>query len=645
MAAFDFPNSPSVNDQYTANGVTFKWNGTIWQRISASSGAQGTTGSAGPTGAQGAAAGLTISTSAPGSPSAGDMWWDSDAGLFLTYYNDGNSSQWVEINQGPKGAQGATGPTGAQGATGSTGAQGAAGAQGATGAAGSNATISNNADNRVITGGSGTNLNGEANLTFDGSTLAATGAITATGTIETTGSELKITGAEPRLTFTDTDNNPDFQIWANAQKFAIYDSTNSATRLHINSSGSLGIGTVTPQVQTHIFGADSELLIERGGYSDAELWLGFPSGQPFIASGPGKGLKLGGNGKWNEGLHITSGGDVEVTGKLTFSGDGHTRGIELGADADLVLYHDNSDAYFDNNKGDFYIRNDGNSTSEVLRLQAKGGEQSITCTPNGNVSLYYDNSRKLFTTSGGVTVESTGNTPKVQFRGASNLDMGKIDVDQFATNYSMMRFFSLANGTVTEWMRLLDNGNFCVGGMVGSSNNSNIQSPGQGNGNTNVGSAMWTTGRFICNSASTYSSFGRNSSGLVLSFTRQGGDQGGISVAVGSVSYGSGSDYRLKENVVSLTDGITRVKQLVPKRFNFIEDTTNTLRDGFLAHEVSSIVPEAITGTKDAVDSDNNPVYQQIDQAKLVPLLTAALQEAITKIETLEAKVAALEGS
>ena len=101
MAAFDFPNSPSVNDTYTANGVSFKWNGTIWQRISASTGAQGSTGSTGPTGAQGAAAGLTISTSAPGSPSAGDMWWDSDSGLFLTYYNDGNSSQWVELNQGP----------------------------------------------------------------------------------------------------------------------------------------------------------------------------------------------------------------------------------------------------------------------------------------------------------------------------------------------------------------------------------------------------------------------------------------------------------------------------------------------------------------------------------------------------------------
>ena len=63
------------------------------------------------------------------------------------------------------------------------------------------------------------------------------------------------------------------------------------------------------------------------------------------------------------------------------------------------------------------------------------------------------------------------------------------------------------------------------------------------------------------------------------------------------------------------------------------------MQDGFLAHEVSSIVPEAITGEKDAVE------MQQMDQSKLVPLITAALKEAITKIETLEAKVATLEGS
>ena len=65
--------------------------------------------------------------------------------------------------------------------------------------------------------------------------------------------------------------------------------------------------------------------------------------------------------------------------------------------------------------------------------------------------------------------------------------------------------------------------------------------------------------------------------------------------------------------------------------------------DGFLAHEVSSIVPEAISGEKDEVDKDNNPIYQGIDQSKLVPLLTKALQEAVAKIETLEAKVTALE--
>ena len=86
MAAFDFPNSPSNGDTYTANGVTFTWNGTIWQRTSASTGAQGGTGPTGAQGSQGTAAGLTIGTSAPGSPSAGDMWWDSDSGLFLTYY-------------------------------------------------------------------------------------------------------------------------------------------------------------------------------------------------------------------------------------------------------------------------------------------------------------------------------------------------------------------------------------------------------------------------------------------------------------------------------------------------------------------------------------------------------------------------------
>ena len=127
---------------------------------------------------------------------------------------------------------------------------------------------------------------------------------------------------------------------------------------------------------------------------------------------------------------------------------------------------------------------------------------------------------------------------------------------------------------------------------------------------------------------------------------------GSISQDQSNVTYGGTSDYRLKENVVSISDGITRLKTLKPSRFNWIADSSNTTIDGFLAHEASTAVPESVVGEKDAVATEDSgiatkgdPIYQQMDNAKLVPLLTAALQEAITKIETLETKVAALESS
>ena len=137
--------------------------------------------------------------------------------------------------------------------------------------------------------------------------------------------------------------------------------------------------------------------------------------------------------------------------------------------------------------------------------------------------------------------------------------------------------------------------------------------------------------------------FGRRSStGTLMLFRYNTTNVGSITVGTSSTSYNTSSDYRLKENVIDIADGITRVKQLQPKRFNFITDDTTTV-DGFIAHEAQTVVPEAVTGTHNEVDDDDNPVYQGIDQSKLVPLLTAALQEAIAKIETLEAKVAALE--
>ncbi len=116
-----------------------------------------------------------------------------------------------------------------------------------------------------------------------------------------------------------------------------------------------------------------------------------------------------------------------------------------------------------------------------------------------------------------------------------------------------------------------------------------------------------------------------------------GTEVGSISTTASATSFNTSSDYRLKEAVVDMTGATERLKQLNPVRFNFIADADTTI-DGFLAHEVQTVVPEAIRGTHNEVDDDGNPVYQGIDQSKLVPLLVATIQE-------LEARIATLEGA
>jgi len=162
---------------------------------------------------------------------------------------------------------------------------------------------------------------------------------------------------------------------------------------------------------------------------------------------------------------------------------------------------------------------------------------------------------------------------------------------------------------------------------------------------------------------------GTAAAGMIY-FYNGNGTVGGIVTDGSNTSYATTSDYRLKENAVAISDGITRLKTLKPYRFNFKADKDKTV-DGFFAHEVTA-VPEAITGEKDAMavetrytandvetqgDSPSKNVgdaktysttkieTQGIDQSKLVPLLTSALQEAITKIETLEARVQTLENA
>ena len=169
---------------------------------------------------------------------------------------------------------------------------------------------------------------------------------------------------------------------------------------------------------------------------------------------------------------------------------------------------------------------------------------------------------------------------------------------------------------------------------------------------------------------------GDNNQRTHLEFVREGNTAGEILCTNSATSYATSSDYRLKENVNYTWDATTRLKQLKPARFNWIADDTNTLLDGFLAHEVSSIVPEAINGDKDATETKTKVVlnstggilaegveqsdwtqgktdgsypsnstweasktvgvYQGIDQAKLVPLLVKTVQELEARIKALE---------
>ena len=128
------------------------------------------------------------------------------------------------------------------------------------------------------------------------------------------------------------------------------------------------------------------------------------------------------------------------------------------------------------------------------------------------------------------------------------------------------------------------------------------------------------------------------SSTTLQAFFNPNGVVGSIATSSSSTIYYTSSDYRLKENVVEMTGALDRVDALKPSRFNFIADPDKTI-DGFLAHEVQDIVPEAIGGVKDEVDEEGNEIYQGIDHSKLVPLLVGAIKELNAKVAALEAQI------
>jgi hypothetical protein len=188
---------------------------------------------------------------------------------------------------------------------------------------------------------------------------------------------------------------------------------------------------------------------------------------------------------------------------------------------------------------------------------------------------------------------------------------------------SASEFVVTAGNPITEAMRIDSTGNLLVGTTIFPANT--VSGFGYEAANTRIRVTS------DINSAAIFSSQSATTGDLV-SFIKVNTGVGSISCSTTATAYNTSSDYRLKENVVPLPDALDRVALLKPCRFNFIADASYKV-DGFIAHEAQAVVPEAVTGEKDGEE------MQGIDQSKLVPLLTAAIQELTARVEQLEAQL------
>ena len=250
---------------------------------------------------------------------------------------------------------------------------------------------------------------------------------------------------------------------------------------------------------------------------------------------------------------------------------------------------------------------------------------------------------ELYLSRGSTPANNGSGLGYVKFTGDNGTDAARIQAysdggtwTNGSSHPTRLTFSTTANGasSPTERMRIDSGGNVLVGTTSASETSNGAHFRNFSNG----------TILTVVRDNDLCGIFNRlNGDGGVFHFRRSSTIVGSISVTSTATAYNTSSDYRLKENVTAVTDGITRLQQLKPSRFNFIADPDTTV-DGFIAHEAQAVVPECVTGTKDEVDNEGKPIYQGIDQSKLVPLLTAALQEALAKIETLETRLTALEG-
>ena len=442
------------------------------------------------------------------------------------------------------------------------------------------------------------------------------------------------------------------RVGADGDNLALYTGNSESAR--IDSAGRVGIGTSSPFDTLHV-----------GGTGDTGIRLGTQGStgraRIYVDSGNDFGLRVDtqnvsnalfidrptGNVGVGTTSPLASGGFRGVTasgstgGIFWFAKAGAQKGYIYGQDNDVTIA--STDA-----SGVIRLLTGGNT--ERARIDSSGRLLVGTSSTSANCRAIVQ-SESSDTSGSGIFLLSRGNNSPASAQALGQLwftDSGHGQAASIegsrdggtwtsgSSQPSKLTFSTTANGasSPTERMRITSGGQVYIGapggiGTVGSTDGISFDPVG------NFG---------VCATSNRSILARRSTNGSVLEFRRDTTGVGSISVTTTATSYNTSSDYRLKENVVNLDGAITRVKQLAPKRFNFIADADTTV-DGFLAHEAQTVVPEAVTGTHNEVDDDGNAVMQGIDQSKLVPLLTAALQEAIGEIESLKARVAALEAN
>jgi hypothetical protein len=316
----------------------------------------------------------------------------------------------------------------------------------------------------------------------------------------------------------------------------------------------------------------------------------------------------------------------------------------------------------------------GQTFPDGFELLATGLDAYVMNRSNGNMFFTTNNTNRMVINSSGnvgigtnspsgdgpLSIERNGNASTELNLSLINGISNKECILNFGSNlttsdrYKGRIFYQTDNNVMgfwtnkTERMRIDSAGNLTVGPTFAAGTNSVKIAP--------VGDNVpW------------YSSRSTTATANQMLFYNPNGIVGSIQTTNSSTAFNTSSDYRLKENVAPMSGSIDRVKQLKPSTWSWKVD--GSYGEGFIAHEAQEVVPEAVGGTKDAMrteeyevtpavlDNDGNivteavmgtrevPDYQGIDQSKLVPLLTAALQEAITKIESLEARIQALESN